>query len=128
MDRVRSRQDRPTTGASAGAGKQLGDTPGSPPDPSAQRHVLRFEVATDTFALCRDALNELRHRAETALADDSASLEMARVALGGHATKAERAMKSCSACVHNAAAASNRRMEGSCRSTLTSSGWPTSRL
>jgi hypothetical protein len=37
-------------------GKQLGDTPSSPPDPSAQRHVLRFEVAAETFALFRPLL------------------------------------------------------------------------
>jgi hypothetical protein len=65
------------------ARKQLGDTPSSPPDPSAQRHVLRFEVAADTFALFRDALNELRHRAGVALDEDSALLEMARSVLGG---------------------------------------------
>jgi hypothetical protein len=65
------------------AGKQPGDTPNSPPDPAAQRHVLRFEVAADTFALFRDALNELRRRAGTALDDDSSLLEMARAVLGG---------------------------------------------
>jgi 5-methylcytosine-specific restriction endonuclease McrA len=65
------------------AGKRSGDTPASPPDPSAQRHVLRFEVAAETFALFRDALNELRRRAGAALDDDSALLEMARCVLGG---------------------------------------------
>src|SRR6185436_6431261 len=65
------------------AGKQPGDAPGSPPDPSARRHVLRFEVAAETFALFRDALNELRRRAGTALDDDSALLELARSVLGG---------------------------------------------
>jgi hypothetical protein len=65
------------------AGKQLGDIPSSPPDPSAQRHVLRFEVAAETFALFRDALNELRRRAGAPLDEDSALLEMARCVLGG---------------------------------------------
>jgi 5-methylcytosine-specific restriction endonuclease McrA len=65
------------------AGKQLGDTPSSPPDPAVQRHVLRFEVTAETFALFRDALNELRRRASTTLDDDSALLELARCALGG---------------------------------------------
>jgi len=65
------------------AGKQPGDAPGSPPDPSARRHVLRFEVAAETFALFRDAMNELRRRAGAALDDDSALLELARCALGG---------------------------------------------
>jgi 5-methylcytosine-specific restriction endonuclease McrA len=65
------------------AGKQPGDTPSSPPDPAALRHVLRFEVAAETFALFRDALNELRRRAGAALDDDSALLELARSVLGG---------------------------------------------
>ena len=30
------------------AGKRSGDTPASPPDLSAQRHVLRFDVAAET--------------------------------------------------------------------------------
>ena len=36
------------------AGRRQGDAPGSAPDPSAQRHVLRFEVAAETFALFGD--------------------------------------------------------------------------
>ncbi|MEO8182002.1 MAG: hypothetical protein ABI895_24475 [Deltaproteobacteria bacterium] len=65
------------------AGRRPGDTPASPPDPSARRHVLRFDVAAETFALFRDALGELRRRAGAALADDPALLEMARCVLGG---------------------------------------------
>ena len=65
------------------AGKHSGDTPASPPDLSAQRHVLRFDVAAETFALFRDAMNELRRRTAAALDDDSALLEMARHVLGG---------------------------------------------
>ena len=65
------------------AGRRQGDAPGSAPDPSAQRHVLRFEVAAETFALFGDALRELRRRAGAALDDDSALLELARCALGG---------------------------------------------
>jgi len=65
------------------AGKRSGDTPTSPPDLAAQRHVLRFDVAAETFALFRDALNELRRRAGAVLDDDSALLEMARHVLGG---------------------------------------------
>lgn len=38
-------------------GKHLGDDPASPPDASAQRHILRFEVAAETFALFREALS-----------------------------------------------------------------------
>ncbi|MEO8180856.1 MAG: hypothetical protein ABI895_18645 [Deltaproteobacteria bacterium] len=65
------------------AGKHSGDAPASPPDLSAQRHVLRFDVAAETFALFRDALNELRRRTAAALDDDSALLELARCVLGG---------------------------------------------
>jgi hypothetical protein len=54
-----------------------------PPDLSAQRQVLRFEVTAETFALFRDAMNELRRRAGAALDDDSALLELARQVLGG---------------------------------------------
>jgi len=65
------------------AGKCSGDTPASPPDLSVQRHTLRFEVVAETFALFRDAMNELRRRAGATLDDDSALLEMARHVLGG---------------------------------------------
>jgi hypothetical protein len=65
------------------AGKRPGDTPNSPSDPSLRRHVLRFEVTPETFALFQDALNELRRRAGASLDDDSALLEMARHILGG---------------------------------------------
>jgi hypothetical protein len=65
------------------AGRRQGDAPGSAPEPSAQRHVLRFEVAAETFALFREALRELRRRAGAALDDDAALLEMARCVLGG---------------------------------------------
>ncbi|MEO8185135.1 MAG: HNH endonuclease signature motif containing protein [Deltaproteobacteria bacterium] len=65
------------------ATRRIGDTPRSPPDPSAQRHILRFEVAAETFALFRDALDELRRRTGAALDDDSALLELARSVLAG---------------------------------------------
>jgi hypothetical protein len=64
-------------------GKRPGDTPHSPSDPALQRHILRFEVTPETFALFRDALNELRRRAGSRLDDDSALLELARQVLGG---------------------------------------------
>ncbi|HKO92119.1 MAG TPA: hypothetical protein VJU61_13240 [Polyangiaceae bacterium] len=63
--------------------KSSGDTPASPPDLSAQRHTLRFDVAAETLALFREAMNELRRRADTHLDDDSALLELARRVLGG---------------------------------------------
>jgi RuvA, C-terminal domain len=64
-------------------GKPLGATPASAPDPSALRHVLRFDVTAETFALVREALAELRRRSDTALNDDAALLEMARHVLVG---------------------------------------------
>src|SRR6185503_12701039 len=42
------------------AGKEPGAVPGSPANPALQRHVLRLDVAAETFALFRDALNALR--------------------------------------------------------------------
>jgi predicted nucleic acid-binding protein/5-methylcytosine-specific restriction endonuclease McrA len=65
------------------AGKRPGDTPASPPGPSTRRHVLRFEVEPDTFALFREAAAELRRRSGSALSDDAVLLEMARHVLGG---------------------------------------------
>src|SRR5262245_47934591 len=65
------------------AGKHLGDAPSAPPDRSALRHVLRFEVTSETFALVREALAELRRRCDAALNDDAALLEMARQVLVG---------------------------------------------
>ena len=47
-----------------------GDTPASPPDLTAQRHTLRFDVAAETLALFREALSELRRRAGAHLDDD----------------------------------------------------------
>jgi 5-methylcytosine-specific restriction endonuclease McrA len=65
------------------AGRHPGDAPSAPPDPSALRHVLRFEVTAETFALVREALAELRRRSDAALNDDAALLEMARHVLVG---------------------------------------------
>ena len=64
-----------------------GAAPGSSPrdarDPAARRHVLRFEVAADTFALVREALAQLSQTAGSRLDDDAALLAMARAVLGG---------------------------------------------
>src|SRR6185436_2764355 len=56
---------------------------GSLANPAVQRHLLRFEVAAETFALFQDALNALRRGADAPLDDDAALLEMARAVLGG---------------------------------------------
>jgi len=65
------------------AGKRPGDDPCSPHQPEARRHVLRFEVAPETFALFREALTALRRSTDAALDDDAALLVMARHVLGG---------------------------------------------
>jgi hypothetical protein len=65
------------------AGKALGDDPSSPQRTSERRHVLRFEVAPETFALFREALTALRRSTDAALDDDAALLALARLVLGG---------------------------------------------
>jgi hypothetical protein len=65
------------------AGKHAGDTPATSDDPSARRHVLRFEVTAETFALFREALSELRRRTGSSLDDDTALFQMARHVLSG---------------------------------------------
>jgi hypothetical protein len=64
-------------------GKRPGDSPDGAPDPALLRHVLRFEVAPETFALFREALRELRRASGQTLDDDSALLTMARHVLVG---------------------------------------------
>ena len=63
-------------------GKAPGDKPCSPSHGSARPHVLRFEVASETLALFREAMNQLRRSSGTRLDDDSAILLMARHVLG----------------------------------------------
>jgi hypothetical protein len=65
------------------AGKCPGDAPSSPHQHAAQRHVLRFEVAAETFALFREALSALRRSTSSSLDDDAALLAMARHVLEG---------------------------------------------
>ncbi len=64
-------------------GKRPGDEPGAFRPPSERRHVLRFEVEPETFALFREAMTELRRRTGSILDDDSPLLSMARHVLGG---------------------------------------------
>ncbi|HEX4339174.1 MAG TPA: hypothetical protein VH062_24875 [Polyangiaceae bacterium] len=66
------------------AGKSPGDGPSSAGKLDARRHVLRFEVAPETLALFREAMNKLK-RSGTPLDDDSALMLMARHVLGGPA-------------------------------------------
>jgi 5-methylcytosine-specific restriction endonuclease McrA len=65
------------------SGKMPGEQPSRGDEPSPpQRHVLRFEVAAETYATFRSALIELRRAAGGPLDDDAALLEMARHSLG----------------------------------------------
>ena len=65
------------------AGKKRGATPDSAPDPGARRHVLRFEVSAETFAVFREAVDKVRRDSGGRLDDDSTLMEMARHVLGG---------------------------------------------
>jgi hypothetical protein len=56
-----------------GRGQVVG---GARPDPRAVRHVLRFEVMAETYALFHAALRELRRRSSSCFGDDAALLEM----------------------------------------------------
>jgi hypothetical protein len=65
------------------AGKVAGDTPSSSGERSARRRVLRFEVAPETLALMREAMDKLRRSTFGPIDDDAALLLMARRVLGG---------------------------------------------
>jgi hypothetical protein len=84
------------------AGKHPGDTPTTPADPSARRHVLRFDVSAETLALFREALGELRRRTGSSLDDDAALFQLARHVLGGPTDDARAsyqiALTVCAAC------------------------------
>jgi hypothetical protein len=63
------------------ASKAPGDEPDAPP--AELPRVLRFEVAADTFATFREAMQRLRRQAGGSLDDDAVLLAMARHVLGG---------------------------------------------
>src|SRR5262245_15784885 len=65
------------------SGREEGDLPTDPPSPGAKRHVLRFEVSADTYALWHEAVVAMRQEAGGALDEDAALLMMARSVLGG---------------------------------------------
>ncbi len=60
-----------------------GDAPTTPPRDAVRPRVLRFEVAPETFALFREAMQQLRRTAGEAWDDDAVLLSMARHVLGG---------------------------------------------
>ena len=65
------------------SGRVRGDRPGDRPKPGLTRHILRFEVGSETLATFREALKQLRQRADEPLDDEAALLQMARQTLGG---------------------------------------------
>jgi HNH endonuclease len=65
------------------AGKNPGDAPTSTNPERPRLRVLRFEVAPETFALFREALQRLRRAAGGSLDDDAALLSMARQVVAG---------------------------------------------
>src|SRR5215203_5896997 len=65
------------------SGHRPGSLPDDAPDPSAQRHVLRFEVSGEALATFREAMAKIRREAGGPLDDDAALLLMARHVLGG---------------------------------------------
>jgi hypothetical protein len=84
------------------AGKERGATPSSSPSPEVRRHVLRFEVAAETFCVFRDAADKLQRDSGSSLDDDSALLLMARHVLGGPSNEGRAsyqiALSVCPAC------------------------------
>ena len=65
------------------ADKSPGDAPDAPGTGAPRRHVLRFEVAADTFATFREAMQHLERTAGSRLDHDALLLALARHALGG---------------------------------------------
>jgi hypothetical protein len=65
------------------ASKAPGDEPDAPATELPRPRVLRFEVAPDTFATFREAMQRLRRSAGGSLDDDAILLAMARQVLGG---------------------------------------------
>ncbi len=107
------------------AGKRPGDGPDAAMLPAAKRHVLRFEVEPETFALFREAITWLRRRSGDALDDDSALLSMARHVLDGPTDEGrvsyQIALRVCPTC---GGGESSTRAESSWPSRPRSSRWP----
>jgi hypothetical protein len=65
------------------SGHRPGSLPDDAPDPSAHRHVLRFEVSGEALAMFPEAMARIRRDAGGPLDDDAALLLMARHVLSG---------------------------------------------
>jgi hypothetical protein len=60
-----------------------GDRPDDPPDPQARTHIVRFELAADTFALLRQARTVLDDEHAANLSDDEFVAALCSAALDG---------------------------------------------
>jgi hypothetical protein len=84
------------------ASKAPGDAPDAPVVEGPRSRTLRFEVAADTFATFREAMQTLRRMAGGNLDDDALLLAMARHVLGGPRDEGRSsyqvALSICSAC------------------------------
>ena len=60
-----------------------GDQPDDPPDPDARTHVVRFELAADTFALLRQVRTVLNDEHGMNLSDDEFLAALCNAVLGG---------------------------------------------
>jgi hypothetical protein len=65
------------------SGLSPGARPADRRRPELIRHILRFEVGSETLATFREAMKELQKRSDDRLDDDAALLLMAREVLGG---------------------------------------------
>lgn len=65
------------------AGRRPGQGPRDPADPRLTRHVLRFEVTAETYALWREAVRILQKTMDPRLTEEEALQELARRTLGG---------------------------------------------
>ncbi len=65
------------------AGKQKGQRPVDPADPTLKTYRLSFEVPAEALATFRDAVDKLRRDTGEQLSEDEALLLMARQVLGG---------------------------------------------
>jgi 5-methylcytosine-specific restriction endonuclease McrA len=65
------------------ASRAPGDAPDAPATDRPRPRVMRFEVAADTFATFREAMQQVRRLAGSSLGDDAVLLAMARQVLGG---------------------------------------------
>lgn len=97
------------------SGRRPGDEPSTPADPQARRHVLRYEVNAETYALLREAFARLRRESGEALDDDAALSLMARTVLGGPGDEGRASIESLSRCARCAAGESSSVTESASR-------------